>query len=654
MTRRQGSFVQRAGLAASAAALLLAACAETTTDTPSSPAMKAAPATAALDSGAASMASRLATADRLPVDEIVYFMLPDRFENGDPDNDTGGFPGGKLDHGFDPTHKGFYQGGDLKGLTSRLDYIQGMGATAIWLGPIYKNKPVQGGPGQESSGYHGYWITDFTDVDPHLGTKEDLKAFVSGAHERGMKVYLDIITNHTADVISYRECYDPDYAGDDKVEGPCTYRSVADYPYTTRGGVDGAPINEGFLGDARHVQTRENFAKLTNPNYAYTPYIPAGEEDVKTPAWLNDIQYYHNRGETTFAGENSLYGDFAGLDDLMTEHPVVVDGMIDIFKNWISDYRIDGFRIDTTRHVNPEFWLAFLPAMKSHAASVGIDDFYMFGEVYDPDPGSLARFTQVDGFEQVLDFGFQSAVFDVVSGKEPTARLDSFIRADDLYGPATLKGLTQPTFLGNHDMGRFSGMIKAENPEMGQDELLARTRLGHQLMMFMRGVPVIYSGSEQGFVSDGNDQLAREPLFPSRTAVYNDNDLLGTDATPADSNFDMDHPLYTAIADAAAIRTEHAAFRRGVTETRFTELDGQAYGFSRFDPVDGREYLVVANISAEPRTVNTRVEPNTSRFTSLMGECPSETVATATAQVTVPAFGIIVCRADGLAERHAR
>ena len=215
MTRRQGSLMRRAGLAVSAAALLLTACAETSTDTPSSPAMKA---TAAQGSGAASMASRLATADRLPVDEIVYFMLPDRFENGDPDNDTGGFPGGKLDHGFDPTHKGFYQGGDLKGLTSRLDYIQGMGATAIWLGPIYKNKPVQGGPGQESSGYHGYWITDFTDVDPHLGTKEDLKAFVSGAHERGMKVYLDIITNHTADVISYRECYDPDYDGDDKVE----------------------------------------------------------------------------------------------------------------------------------------------------------------------------------------------------------------------------------------------------------------------------------------------------------------------------------------------------------------------------------------------------------------------------------------------------
>ena len=596
----------------------------------------------------------LTSPERLPVDEIVYFMLPDRFENGDPGNDTGGIEGGPLDHGYDPTAKGFYQGGDLKGLTNRLDYIQGMGATAIWLGPIYKNKAVQGAPGEESSGYHGYWITDFTKPDPHLGTEEELKTFIDTAHEMGMKVYLDIITNHTADVISYRECHDPDYSGPDKVDGGCAYRSVADYPYTTRGDLDGEAINPGFLGDAPGVQTRTNFAKLTNPNYAYTPYVPTGEEEVKVPAWLNDLQYYHNRGETTFAGENSLYGDFAGLDDLFTEHPVVVEGMIDIFKDWITTYEVDGFRIDTTRHVNPEFWKAFLPAMKAHAAELGNPHFYMFGEVYDPDPGALARFTTVDGFDQVLDFGFQSAVFDVVSGKAPTERLMPFLRADDVYGPSTLKGLTQPTFLGNHDMGRFSGMIKAETPGISQGELLARTRLGHGLMMFMRGVPVIYSGDEQGFVSDGNDQAARETLFPSRVAIYNDNDLIGTDATTADSNFDTQHPLYRYIAETAAIRTEHAAFRRGAMEPRLTEIDGNGFAFSRFDPADGTEYLVVANISDSPRTLNTRVEPSTRTFESILGDCPAEVATTATASVSVPAFGLVVCKGDGRADHHRR
>lgn len=667
MTMQTITFGSIQGLMLSCAAVGLAACSSAEAVAPSVLNTAQAPTVPGTIS-----AQDLRSANRLPVDEIVYFMLPDRFENGDASNDRGGVEGTRLDHGFDPTAKGFYQGGDLKGLTSRLDYIQGMGATAIWLGPIFKNKPVQGGPGQESSGYHGYWITDFTKPDPHLGTEEELKTFVDAAHARGMKVYMDIITNHTADVIAYRECHDPDYAGNDKVEGPCVYRSVADYPFTTDGGPTGPAINPGFLGDAGHVQTEENFARLVNPNYAYTPYIPDGEEDVKSPSWLNDLQYYSNRGETTWSGESSLWGDFSGLDDLLTSHPVVVDGMIDIFEDWITTYKIDGFRIDTTRHVNPEFWLEFLPAMNDHAASLGNPYFYQFGEVYDPDPGALARFTRVDGFDQVLDFGFQSAVFAVVAGQEPTARLDKMLRLDDVYGDTTWKGLTQPTFLGNHDMGRFSGMLKQTIPGITQEQLLDRTKLGHGLMMFMRGVPVIYSGDEQGFVSDGNDQLAREPLFPSQTAVYNDNDLIGTDATTADANFDTEHPLYRYIADTAAIRTAHPAFRRGAMETRLFEVGenadssagmnvrqfdaatGNAFAFSRFDPVTGQEYLVVVNTADRAQSINTRVEPDTTRFTSLMGVCPESIATTATAQVDVPAFGIVVCQADGRAERHVR
>ena len=579
---------------------------------------------------------------RPPEDDVIYFMLPDRFENGSLDNDTGGFAGGKLDHGFDPTHKGFYHGGDVKGLTSRLDYIKDMGASAIWLGPIYKNKPVQGGPGQESSGYHGYWITDFTSVDPHLGTNEELKTFVDAAHARDMKVYLDIITNHTADVISYRECYDPNYKGADKVQS-CDYRSVADYPYTTRGGVKGKAINPGFKGDADHHANAENFSRLTDMNYAYTPYIPAGEENVKTPAWLNNIEYYHNRGETTFEGESSVYGDFSGLDDLYTEHPDVVDGMIDIFKGWITDYRMDGFRIDTTRHVNPNFWKQFLPAMKSHAASQGIPNFYMFGEVYDPDPAALARFTRVDGFDQVLDFGFQSAVFDVVSGKTGTDRFDRFLAADVLYGEGAREGRTQPTFLGNHDMGRFAGMVKIENPDMSEAELLARTNLAHGLMMFMRGVPVVYSGDEQGFVSDGNDQSAREDMFPSRVAVYNDNDLLGTDATTADSNFDTGHPIYSYIAKTAAIRHAHPALSRGIMISRLTEKDGAVFAFSRFDPDTGHEYVIAANTGPQARSVNINIDADTTNPESLLGKCA---LLNTTGNITLklPAFGLTVCK----------
>ena len=304
--------------------------------------------------------------ERLPQDEIIYFVMPDRFENGDPSNDRGGLAGDRVTHGFDPSDTGFYHGGDLKGLTSRLDYIQSLGMTAIWLTPIFRNKPVQGPPGLESAAYHGYWITDFTTVDPHLGTKGDFKAFVDAVHARGMKVYMDIITNHTADVIQYRDCGASAAPGDGPAEDPCPYRSMADYPWSTRGGVDGAPINDGFAGV--DVAAADNFAKLTTPDWAYDAYVPEGEEAVKTPAWLNDPLYYHNRGNSSFEGESSRMGDFAGLDDVMTENPAVVEGFIDIYKQWITDYRVDGFRIDTARHVNPEFWQAFVPAMEAHAA----------------------------------------------------------------------------------------------------------------------------------------------------------------------------------------------------------------------------------------------------------------------------------------------
>ena len=636
-------------LAAGVASLLSACGVEPTASIPTPP-----PATGTADADPDPLPGHLT---RSPLEEVVYFMLPDRFENGDPSNDRGGLEGDRLVTGFDPTDKAYYQGGDLPGLTSRLDYIEGMGATAIWLGPIYRNKPVQGPPGGESAGYHGYWINDFTSVDPHLGTNDDLRSFVDAAHGRGIKVYLDIITNHTADVIQYRECNDPDFEGFIG-EGECDYRGKADYPYTTRGGPGGEPINAGFLGDADHLLGEDNFGRLSNPNYAYTPFVPAGEEDAKTPGWLNDVRYYHNRGDTDFRGEASLYGDFAGLDDLFTEHPEVVAGMIDIFCGWIEDYRVDGFRIDTTRHVNPGFWREFLPAMKSCAADAGIPEFFMFGEVYDPDPGALARFTRVDGFDQVLDFGFQSALFDVVSGQAPTERLETFLRADALYKGGEDGAKRQLTFLGNHDMGRLSGLLKSSDPDITQSELLARTRLAHALMLLMRGVPVVYSGSEQGFVSDGNDQLAREPLFPSQTALYNDNDLIGTDATTAEENFDTSHPLYRTIAQFSRIRLDHPHFTHGDTVVRVADHEGgpneHVFAFSRFHPETGTEAVVVANFSTEPRAVNVEVDARSRGFRALAGMCPTEPTAPGSLRAVVPALDVSVCLSSTPASRPVR
>ncbi|MBV7260355.1 alpha-amylase family glycosyl hydrolase [Erythrobacter crassostreae] len=578
--------------------------------------------------------------ERPPEDEVVYFVLPDRFENGDAANDRGGIDGDRLTHGYDPTHKGFYHGGDLKGLTAKLDYIEGMGVTAIWFAPIFKNKPVQGPEGNESAGYHGYWVTDFTSIDPHFGTNDEFKAFVEAAHLRGMKVYMDIITNHTADVIGYEEGGQFDYA----------YRSLSDYPYSRRAS-DGAAINEGFMGD--DLLTAENFAKLTSPDYAYTPTVPDAEKGIKVPAWLNDPAFYHNRGSTTFSGESSRYGDFAGLDDLYTEHPRVVDGMIDIYASWITRFGIDGFRIDTAKHVNPEFWQAFVPAMLETAKSEGIPNFHIFGEVYSdsPNSGFLAQFTRRDGFPAILDFAFQAAVRDVVGNNQSPAVLVDMFAGDVNYEGGEEAARTMPTFLGNHDMGRFTTLVKADNPGISQDELLARTNLAHAMLMTLRGSPVIYSGSEQGFVGDGNDQAAREDMFPSLTDSYNDNDLIGTDATTATANFDVEHPIYKLIGEFSAIRSKHAALRSGKQVARtYNDAGPGLVSFSRFDPETGAEYLLAFNSSVEPISATSVIGYDARQIERLSGDCPPEVTAPGAINLQLPAFGWCVARVSETAK----
>lgn len=579
---------------------------------------------------------------RSPEDEVIYFVLPDRFENGDVTNDRGGIEGDRLTTGFDPGHKGFYHGGDLKGLTRRLDYLQGLGATAIWVGPIFKNKPVQGPKGQESAGYHGYWITDFTQVDPHLGNNADFKALVDAAHARGMKVYMDIIANHTADVIQYRGC--PVQA--------CAYRSIADYPFQRRGGVAGAPINPGFAGDA--ARTAGNFAKLTDPSFAYQPYVPASEKAVKVPGWLNDPLLYHNRGNFALEAESARYGDFSGLDDLATENPRVVSGMVEIFGDWIDRYGVDGFRIDTAKHVNPEFWQVFVPAMLDRARAKGIPNFHIFGEVYSEalDPGYLAQFTHRDGYPAVLDFAFQVAARDIATGKAGTDAFLKLIDGDILYKGGVPAARRLPTFLGNHDMGRIGHMLDRALPMMSDDERLARASLAHVLMMTARGVPTIYSGDEQGFTGDGGDQAAREDMFPSRVASYNDNRLIGTDASTATGNFDTTHPLYRLIADLAALRAKLPALRRGDTIVRAAGEKPGLLAFSRVEPARP-EVLVLLNSAATPVTQNVKVDVASAPWVSAWArsDCPVEIVAPGSVRVTLPPFGYAICNSKNSIER---
>ena len=570
---------------------------------------------------------------RLPQDEVIYFVLPDRFANGDPSNDRGGLKGDRSTTGFDPTDARYYHGGDLKGLAGKLPYLQSLGITAIWVAPIFVNKPVQGGPGQQSAGYHGYWITDFTHVDPHFGTDADFKALIEAAHTRGMKVYMDIVVNHTADVIQYRECVGAI---------ACAYRSRADYPYQRRGGVNGAPINPGFEGDA--VQTTGNFARLTDPSYAYTPFVPEGEKAIKHPAWLNDPIYYHNRGDSTFAGESSTMGDFVGLDDLITEHPRVLAGMIDIYGSWIDRFGIDGFRIDTARHVNPEFWAAFVPPMLARAKATGIPHFHIFGEV--ADPAAQAAHTITAKLPSVLDFAFRQALLDSVAGTKGTDVFEKLFDDDVLYAQGFDTAITLPTFSGNHDNGRFAWFVRKAFPQASEAEVLQRVLLSNALLLTLRGVPTIYAGDEQGFAGGSNDVDAREDQFGSKVAQYNARKLVGSDATSATPRFDEANPIFREIAALARLRTATPALTRGRQLLRAREDKPGLLAFSRFDPVTGAEVLLAFNTSTEPLTRQVQVETRSIRFHPLAGSCAATASAPGSLSITLPPLGYAVCAAE--------
>ena len=554
--------------------------------------------------------------------ERFYFVMTDRFANGDPSNDAGGLTGDRIATGLDPTDKGFFHGGDLAGVRERLDYIEGLGTTAIWLTPLFVNRPVQGPPGSESAGYHGYWITDFTRVDPHFGTNEELTELIDAAHDRGMKVFFDIVTNHTADVIAYK--------GD-----RYTYVDRATSPYRD---AEGAPFDDAALAG------REEFPALdAEVSFPYTPvWREPADATVKVPDWLDDPTMYHNRGDSTFQGESSEYGDFFGLDDLFTERPAVVDGMTDIYRAWVG-FGVDGFRIDTVKHVNIEFWQEFSRGMAQEARAAGNEDFFMFGEVYDARADFLSRYTTEAGLPATLDFGFQAAASSWLRSGSSRALAD-LLAGDDWFTDADSNVYSLPTFLGNHDMGRIAMMLKG----LSRDDVvwLQRVSLGYSLLYLMRGQPVVYYGDEQGFVGRGGDKEARQDLFATQVGEYAQEDVLGS-APGVRDRYDTGHPLYEHIAALARLRDEHPALADGMIQASHASDGPGVFAFSRVDRESDVEYIVALNNTTQPAAATVPTLTPDSGFEAVWGEQPgARSTGDHTIDVVLPPLGALVLRAD--------
>lgn len=529
---------------------------------------------------------------------VIYFVMPDRYANGDQSNDLGGMSGMRNDTGFDPTDNGFYHGGDLKGLTGEctdpqrgLQRLSDLGFTGIWVTPLVVQRTVQ----DTSAAYHGYWGIDFTTVDPHLGTPDDVLEFVDCAHSLDMRVYLDIVVNHTGDVIM--------------PVGGNTFREEPEPPYET--------------------------------------YVLPSDATIKSPAWMNDASNYHNRGDINWGGCSQAcfeQGDFSGLDDLYTEKPAVVDGLAQVFGEWITKFKIDGFRVDTARHVDRKFYERWIPQILDTADKAGVKEFEIFGEVFLTDAIEQSTYVREWGLPNQLDFPLYDAVARYAGGLSGAGGIELRLADDDYARTSNGIAPTPGTFIGNHDIGRTALVIKRQMGATG-DELLQRVNLAHSLLYLTRGAPIIYYGDEFGLVGTGGDKEARQDLFPTQVSDWQGQERVGSAPIGTGSSFDVqNHPVGEHLRVLGALRKDQPVLSVGATQVRLTDSGGLVV--SRFDFEDRREYLCVFNNSLEPITLSFSTATPDSDFVSLFGDTVASTSKEdGTLTLTIPALDASLLRA---------
>ena len=498
-------------------------------------------------------------------DEIIYQLIVDRFADGDVNNDFNVAPGAL----------GKYQGGDWKGVEDHLDYLQALGVTALWISPVVQNVDSDA----DVDGYHGYWQQDLTKTNPHFGDLAALRSMVAHAHDRGMKVVLDIVCNHMGQVFFYdinRNGQPDKYVNGSGAPGdPVQVVSEYDPPWQPGGVL--AFSQEGSSGRAPIVF-------LNDPSINRIP---------PQPGILGTAGAYHGMGHIMDFNDiaQRTLGDFTGgLKDLATELPEVRATLVDAFAQWVEKVDFDGYRIDTVKHVEPDFWPVFANATRQRLAAGGKTNFLMFGEAFDGDDKLLGSYTQKDALDSVFYFSQHFQVFGNVfeNAHDPktqgsTAQIEALWRERPTnYATAPIPGgigvapsKALVNFIDNHDVPRFLFASAGDVPAL-QNALT--------FLLAEDGIPCVFYGTEQEF-HGGNDPANREVLW--------------------NTNFDTTGDTFTHIAKLARIRKAYAALRRGDTTVRWStshvgsEIDASVFAFERSGGDAGSAYaLVVFNTNA--------------------------------------------------------
>jgi glycosidase len=477
-------------------------------------------------------------------DQFLYFLLPDRFSDGQESTRVA-YSGDPSLHPVPSVADWMaagtsFQGGTIAGIKSKLPYLKGLGVTALWVGPVFKQRMD---PGLIT--YHGYGIQNFLEVDPRFGTRQDLRALVDAAHALGIYVILDIIYNHTGNNFYYK-----DDSGKPVEELP--YRFSPHYDRVSWRSGAGAPT-AAIAGPDDGVWPTE----FQNDEF----YTRAGSIGRFDPAdWENRLD---PRNEFR-------RGDFFSLKDLRVQERQpfvfdpdaarVVDALIKVYQYWIALTDCDGFRVDTVKHVSFEASRNFCGAIHEYAESIGKENFLVLGEVAGG-AGITRDYLDVFGrnIDAALDLG---APMDILA-----ATMKGFCNPGDFF--AQFGGHDD---LGSHrEVGRYHVSVLNDHDMIGRKPrqrfcaggapaLQVAHVTGIQLTTL--GIPCIYYGTEQGFdgsdtrhdasvqaldskgVPPDNDRYIREAMFGATFGAFQ---------TSGCHFFNTSHPAYLRIAAIARV-----------------------------------------------------------------------------------------------------
>jgi alpha-amylase len=608
-------------------------------------------------------------------DEVIYQVLVDRFVNGDPSNDWR----------VNRRSLARYQGGDWQGMIDNLDYFKSLGVTTLWISPIVRNVDTDAG----IDGYHGYWASDLAELNPHFGNLATLRRLVREAHAKNLRVVVDIVTNHMGQMFYY----DINQNGrpDDNLYG---------------GG-----MNSGFQNPGGSSSPLTRVSEY-DPDYntrdviqSYTSLGPAGPAPVyfmnlpeifRTPprcdgprSWqciLASPDGYHRRGRIVSydnvdhqPGEQVMLGDFpGGLKDVATERADVRTAMVEAYARWVELLDLDGFRIDTLKHVEHGFWSDFGPRIRARLAARGKQRFFLFGEAFDGDDELIGSYTRPGEMDSVFYFSQKFRMYrDVFQCEGPTTQLEGLLsdRMRNYNQSPQENGAGAPpsqllvNFFDNHDVPRFLAGILDEDPnscpagrvrnEQDRERVLKKLHAALAFLFTQDGIPCLYYGTEQQF-RGGNDPSNREVLWETASDYRVD-----ANGTPnAMGGFTNDHArdlptqgaTFQWISRLSKIRRAYAPLRRGAISVKWTTNrpgtadDGGMLAFERAD--DSGAVLVVLNTSGDAREHRTAFEgngmqvsfPSGTELVDVLDPSANRTFTVANGRVTVslPAYSAAI------------